>query len=437
MRMGAATATLHAYVRRAAYLVLTGAVLSAAHASRAADDPPAMPKVETVSDPAGRVSIDLPPGAVRRGPPPGSPDCLEAWSLDLDGDPAAAELMVYVEERPQFARATLAGSTDWACTFGTLVPETARSGDGWWEESRRDAGGRYLARAIEGKDIVYVATVQVREMALATYRAHARQILDSFRALTGFRPRALPAGYTRYPIDGRELWTDAKKSDVDRIFREFAAACAAAQKLLPVSPAWSEPQRLVLCTKTEDYAALVSTPSSDPAPYAVADARGRQVVADLSQRAMDPFAPTLRTSAGQLVSMAQFGGLAPPWIRYGLALHADTGVTRGGRFDEPLREVVARSRSAGLRLDRTLEALISVQRDPIPNFQDFADLTYAWHFYLRFGPGEKVLGARYRRCLDALRKTGDARTQAKAWDGADQAKLHRDFLDWLAGWKGT
>ena len=48
-----------------------------------------------------------------------------------------------------------------------------------------------------------------------------------------------------------------------------------------------------------------------------------------------------------------------------------------------------------------------------------------------------MLGARYRRCLDALRKTGDARTQAKAWDGADQAKLHRDFLDWLAGWKGT
>jgi hypothetical protein len=72
---------------------------------------------------------------------------------------------------------------------------------------------------------------------------------------------------------------------------------------------------------------------------------------------------------------------------------------------------------------------------PDGSLDEFAAEAYAWHFFFRFGKGQKTWGGFYRRYLEALRRTGDVREARRALEGADHAKMHREFLDWVNRWK--
>ena len=52
-----------------------------------------------------------------------------------------------------------------------------------------------------------------------------------------------------------------------------------------------------------------------------------------------------------------------------------------------------------------LDAMLAIVREPAEGLDELGCASYAWHYYFRFGLGQKAYGDRYRKGLDALRRT--------------------------------
>ncbi len=388
-----------------------------------------------VRDPGERIEIVLPPNPARMEPRAGEAATLAVWGVDLDGDRRAWEFVVIVQERPQFARAALAGSTDWGYGLGTVLPESVVAGEGSWSETRQYDAGRVMVRLVETEGMVYAAAIQMSEKVLEKYADRARAILGSFRGLSGFQMRTLPDGMVRIPFKNCEVWTDAPKAKIERLVREFDVSCATARKLLPGGSLMPGPLRLIAFSQQGDFEAFCTEPGGSPPPLPLHDALDRAVALDLARRGVAGYDTALRRAAGALVSAHHFGGLAPPWFHYGVGVHTQVAVALDGKLDGLVPEIASRAKTYALAANAPLAKRLEVLRDPVPEFDGFVCDAYAWHHFFRFGVGEKRYGERYRKCLETLRRTGDVRESVAAWDGVDQAKLHRDFQDWLPKWK--
>lgn len=401
----------------------------------AGDTPEPLADGETVRDEAERVEVLLPAGRKPTERQPGVFEHIAGWAVDFDGQPRREEGFVTVESRGAFGRAVLAGSMGYLSAAGSQVPESIRSDGTSWIEERKDGSSHAVVRAVESADAVYLVTVQIREAEWDRWKEHAYRIAKSLRGLKGFEPPPLPDGYARLDTDVADAWSDAKKSDVTQLLRTFGACRDAARKLFQAQPAWGGAPRLVLCSNTDDFAANWSVPADVEGFPWFLNAVSRSLCVDLSKRAQATNPGEFEAAAGLLLVQQQFGGNTPPWISRGLSNFIHYGGGNGAKFELTPAGLLKNAKAEALTRNRPLAELLDVMLEPRERLKEFGCECYAWHYFFRYGAGQKAYGDRYRSCLDVLRKTGDVREARAVWKSVDGAKMHRAFLDWLATWK--
>lgn len=401
------------------------------------DAPPPFADAETVRDDRERVELLLPAARTVKQRPAGVFEHVGSWAVDFDGEPAREEGFVHVESRMEYGRAVLAGSMGSLVAFGTVLPESVRADDTSWTEERKDAASRYVVRAVEHADTVYFVFVQVREAEWGRWKEHAYRIARSLRGLKGFEPPAPPDGYARLDTDVADAWSDAKKSDVTQLLRALGACRDASRKLFQSQPAWGGAPRLLLCGSTEDFADSWFTPTELATLPWFHNAVARTLCVDLSKRTQPTAVGDFEGAAGLLLVQQHFGGPVPPWFSRGLDNFIAHGAGNGGKFEPAPGALLRNAKAAALAANRPLSALLDVTVAPPERLKEFGCESYAWHYFFRFGAGQKAYGDRYRACLDVMRKTADVREARAVWKTVDGAKMHRAFLDWLATWKET
>jgi hypothetical protein len=399
--------------------------------------PPPLADAETVRDDQERVELSLPAARAVKERPPGVFEHIATWSVDFDGQPPREDGFVHVESRMAFGRAVLAGTMGSLLANGRQLPESLHADDTSWIEERTDETNRFLVRAVEHADTVYFVSVQVREADWGRWKDHAYRIARSLRGLKGFEPPATPDGYARLDTDVADVWSDAKKSDVTQLLRSLGACREAARKLFQSQPAWGGAPRVVLCGSTEAFAEMWFTPSEFTTLPWFHNGVTRSFCVDLSKRTEPTGVGEFEGAAGLVLIQQHFGGPVPPWFSRGLDNFIAHGAGSGGKFEPAPAALLRNAKAAALTGNRPLSALLELTTEPRERLKEFGCESYAWHYFFRFGAGQKAYGDRYRACLDVLRKTGDVREARAVWKTVDGAKLHRAFLDWLTTWKET
>ena len=360
---------------------------------------------------------------------------MAAWAVDLDGQGRREDAFVVVESRGAFGRAVLAGSMGYLSVVCSQVPESVRSDDTSWIEERKDEVNHVVVRGVESAETVYMVTVQVRAAEWDKWKEHAYRIAKSLRGLKAFEPPTLPDGYARLDTEVADAWSDAKKSDVAQLLRTFGTCRDAARKLFQFEPAWGGAPRLVLCSNSEEFAATWRVPAEVEALAWYHNAVSRSLCVNLPKRATVTEPGQFEAVAGTLLVQHQFGGNVPPWFSRGLANFIHYGAGNGAKFEAAPPALVRNAKSEALTRNRPLSELLDITLEPSERSKEFGCECFAWHFFFRFGAGQKPYGERYRACIDVLRKTGDVREARAVWKSVDGAKMHRAFLDWLATWK--
>lgn len=414
--------------------VLLGFAACAASGARAEDAP-----AERLTDKDGLIALKLPKGSKSR-PEWGAGDAaaVGAWDVEFDTTNDKPELNVYVFVRRGATRAELAGSTGRACRWGTPDPESVVVKDGEWRDRRTDTekSQLYCQRVVAAKGQVFFVVAQVNAIAYDALKARIDEILDGFEVLQAAKPIPLPASYKQIGGKGREVWTDAKKGDVDRIVREWSSAIDLWSAVLPGDPVSKGTPMLIVCANDADYDALWGKSSTGSAPpLATHHSSMRAVMVRLSQKKDEDQILTIHRAAGSQMVEAFFGGDCPLWLEDGLRMYLSEGVYGNGHFDHPRGGSIEKARESALERKVKFADIVAMTEIPRGTRTGIDMELWSWHYFFRLGAGVKPYGERYGRYVDALRKTGDVREADKAWDGLDQAKLRSDYLAWIEKWR--
>ena len=425
--------------RRAVLVALTScwlAIADTAPAHADALDPP-MPALKKGTDGRGFASISLPEASIAKEWSDGEGGGLGAWTLELDTSNKDPEGFVYLLQRTGFARAELAGSMGHGCRWGVREPDSIQVKVGEWRERFADAktGMVYSSRVVAARGQVFVAVVQMKSVLLDVWGAHVQQILDGLEPLAAPASLDLPAKFVKSVTKTAEVWTDGKKGDVDRVVREWGNAVALWPKVFPGDPVFPHAPRIILCNDDAGYEALATSSKGAAPPMCIYSSAHRAVIVRLSKRKEDEFIQALHRAAGEQMCEYHFGGRAPVWIEEGLRMYLGVGAQRSGHFEQTIGELVEKARASAATRQVAFSDVLAMTDIPREGRSGIDRELYAWHFYFRHGPGAKSMGDRYRTCLETLRRTGDARQVAAAWDGVDHAKLKADFMAWLQRWR--
>jgi hypothetical protein len=418
--------------------ILLAALLAAAALpsprARAEDAP-----TERFTDKDGLVALMLPKGSKHR-PDWGSADsdAVGCWDVEFDTTNAKPELNVYVLVRPGAARAELVGSLGRGCKWGKPEPDSAVVKDGEWRDRRIDSekGILYCQRVVAAKGQVFVVVAQVNPILYDAVKVRVDEVLDGFEVLAAAKRRPLPSAYKQIGGKGREVWTDAKKGDVDRIVREWNSCIELWTAVLPGEPVQKDAPRLIVCANDADYDAMWGNSVAGAAPPLACHVSGqRAVVVRLSQRKDEDQILAIHRAAGEQMVEAFFGGRAPTWLEDGLRMYLSEGVYGNGHFDHPRGTSIEKARASALERKVKFSDVVSMVELPRGDRSGVDRELWSWHYFFRLGAGVKPYGDRYRGYIDALRKTGDVLEADKAFEGLDQDKLRSDYLAWVEKWR--
>jgi hypothetical protein len=414
--------------------VLLGLAAFMAGGARAEDAP-----LERMTDKDGLVALQLPKGSkIRPDWGVGDAAAVGAWDVELDTTNDKPELNVYVFVRRGAVRAELVGSTGRGCRWGTPDPESVVVKDGEWRDRRAETEKSllYCQRVVAAKGQVFFVVAQVNALAYDALKERIDRVLDGFEVLQAAKPIPLPASYKQIGGKGREVWTDGKKGDVDRIVREWNSAIDLWSAVLPGEPASKAAPMLIVCANDADYDALwgKSTTGSAP-PLATHHSSMRAVMVRLSQRKDEDQILAIHRAAGSQMVEGFFGGDCPLWLEAGLRMYLSEGVYGNGHFDHPRGGSIEKAKSSALERKVTFADVVAMTEIPRGSRTSIDMELWSWHYFFRLGGGAKPYGDRYRQYLETLRKSGDVREADKAWDGLDQARLRSDYLAWIEKWR--
>jgi hypothetical protein len=417
-------------------------VLSVAVSALAGDLKPPLLEMAEHTDAGKTVSIQLPRNWRAEGARPGL-DELQRWSGFIQqpkpGQPPDA--WVHVALLPTWSRLELA-------YWGALddepgrerVPDSVRRGEGWIEEVRENKQKQthYLVRTVEADGRVYVLAAYAHDPIWVHIDDHMRAILDTFKALSKPPLAVIPAGYAKSVENGLEVWTDTKdKTTLKRILGVYAASRAAMTAALPGEPAVAEPPIVVVCDKDAAFTALTKDASPQINATGMIVYKQRLFATRVGGKSNAMFDDSTARFAAMQYLQYHFGGKGPDWVDWGLALWGTAGFATKGKPEKPPAEYVRSAKSFVPQRKESLATLIDIRREtlPVEKYESFDLVAYAWHCFFRIGAGAAEYGERYRGYLDELRRSGSPDEAKKAWDGADMAKMQKEFEAWVAGWK--
>lgn len=352
--------------------------------------------------------------------------------------PLTATAMGFIElhVEPTYMRAALALSSH----FSSPSADDARSGPGWAEGAASVAarGGRTLwcwERAIEKDGTVYAVRVFTAPQVKDEARAIVRQILDSAKAGGTAAKVAPPNGVSVKKIGDFDVWTDSDdKGKPGKVAEVAAAARDVAAKALKGKP-FDESRPLLKAYQVGAFYVEGLKATYGEAPdYGAFDPITRSTFVQLYRIDDDRYPPAVREAAAHQYLVQYFGGRPPTWISFGLARYASL-VAQTGKADKPPAGLQDDARIAIAKKCRRLDEWIDGTADTQSvASSDAAIELWAWHWFLRHGPGKKY-AKNYQGALDGLRQSGDAAVSRKAWEGVDFAAMQSEFKAWALGWK--
>lgn len=394
---------------------------------------PTMDTAIDVGDPRRRITVKVPKSWK-------SPDEFEPREtcVALFFGPITDKSMGHVElhVEPTYMRAALALSS----RFRSPSADDARSGPGWVEGASSVAGNRGRSlwcweRALEKDGTVYSLRVYSFPQVKDEARTLARQILDTAKVTAAPSKPAPPDGVSVKKAGDFDVWTDSddkgrvgKAADVAKEARD---AIVKALKGKPFDDA--RPPLKAFQVGTYYIDALKPT-YGEPPDYAAFDPITRSTFVQLYRVDDDRGQPPLREAAVQQYLVQYFGGPPPLWIGAGLRRYAAL-VAQTGKAEKPPSGLQDDARIAIAKKCRRLDEWIDGTGDAAGvDANEAATELWAWHWFLRHGPGKKY-GKAYQASLDALRQTGDLAASRKAWEGVDFEAMQGEFRSWASGWK--
>jgi hypothetical protein len=265
----------------------------------------------------------------------------------------------------------------------------------------------------------------------------ARQILDTARiAAVPARPQP-PSGFAVKKVGDYETWSDAEdKGAPAKVAEAAAAARDVLVKALKGKPFDESKPVLRVYQVGTPYLALLQPTFGEAPDFAAYDPSSRCVAVQLYRSGDDEFPAVLREAAGRQYLAQYFGGVPPLWIDVGLRRYASVTADSGGKADKPksgyVDEVRGLVKMKHKRLDEWMDEGGGGPTGAAD--KDAAAELWAWHVFLRHGPGKKYAKP-YQASLDALRQTGDVTAARKAWEGVDFKAMADEFRVWVGGWK--
>jgi hypothetical protein len=316
---------------------------------------------------------------------------------------------------------------------GTVQPEDARSGPGWVEGGVVVQSGRapvaVWIRCIEKDGNVYVARVLCYAQARDEARPLVRQMLDTFR-VAGTAPKAAPPADVKPAKAGEfDVWSDADKGKAAAAAELASEGRAALAKALKGKP-FDESRPLCQAYQVgAHYVDRTKVAFGNAPDYAAFDPLTRSVLVQLFRSDSDDYPIRVQEAGARQYLVQYFGATPPAWIEQGLRWYGAVTAEAGGKPDKPGSARIDAAKQVIAATDRRLDQWM----DNPPNGDGSHEL-FAWHWFLRHGPGRKY-GKQYQASLDALRQSGDLAASRKAWDGVDFAAMLSEFKEWAAKWK--
>jgi hypothetical protein len=419
-----------------AYLLAAAAALVAV-ATAAAEDVtdlnPPMIGVHEIRDANGIVSLQVPARTSDQGCDTSHPFPIARFGLILHNQKPndTPEATLWIDDYPDFGRAALAH----AIKVLPGAPDEAfhRTGDGVWEETRRDeAGGRrYFFRWIEHEDRVLSLGFGAPPTNFDKFRPHFERIAGSLKILRT-PPRAeIGAGMIGAVVDGRELRTDRKdRKGAKKLLEMHLEAWKGAAAVLGADLRWKGPPILVVLDSAENVAKHFSTGTE---PFI--DVNSRAAVCCTKQDAKH--AGALQRLAVLQYVRAMYGGPCPDFVESGMVQWAYAGIVLGGKPGKVPGSELTKLRAAVAERDTTMPGLWKVRVHDLPKDELQAAVydLWAWHLFFRHAPSAAEWAPLYQKSLDALRDPGDPAAAEKVWDGVDGAAMRKAMVEWLASWK--
>jgi hypothetical protein len=283
---------------------------------------------------------------------------------------------------------------------------------------------------------VFQARVYGHESIFPHVEKHVAVLLGTVKFLKPAPDPALPEGFEAMDVDGVEVWTDgAPKATVKNMVKQLLTAFKAVDDALPGVARDKRKPRLIVCKKQADFDALGKVNDQGTGWKCVfAEQHRRAIVASAvnHKKRRVEFADDMAFFAGILRGRHYFGGPVPRWIEFGLGFSSRHAGVAKGKPARPRPTEVKKAKFAVKERKTPLNELFVLRTEDIdPDDLATANLeTWAWYYYLLYGPGKATTGGKFAEHYAELRKTGDPLLARKVWEGTDMVALRDEFVTW-------
>jgi hypothetical protein len=343
---------------------------------------------------------------------------------------------LYVENG--FARAALARAL-LVYQGGTVPPASLRQGPGWAEACTVQENGLPVWRRYTEKNgRVYLVLIFVGGGKYEDFHAQVEALLDTTTVPGDFAGPAMLEGFTARKGGEFDGFSDAdadREAVVKKTFGFLAAGREAIAKALPGKPFDASRPAAWLFQNGQKFEDRAKASLGSAPERTVFNSVDRCAMVSLLSASRDGFDNDVYHTAAAQYVWQYFGGNAPIWCEYGLAVYGQLVALGGGKgklTPETLSAAKGAVAAGKRRLDQWFDVL---------NWSEVTDNTqgqnelFAWHWYFRNGKGAKKYKKQYEGYITSLRETGDPAVARKAFDGVNFDEMLQDFKTWAVDWK--
>ncbi len=417
----------------------TALILLAAAAPATAQDV----EKQTVTDDAGVVAIDLPPGFAQ------DPELqatlyggMAAWRGNVDVGGTSTWCVVFAQRYREYARAELALEVPYERTQEDEIEGSRIEGATFTQIATHNRKGPWLEwrRALERKGRVYAIVVQIGSTDYEATKSVGMDLIGSARVPRPEAPSPLPPGFTEREAKGFRLQTAlGSKSREASYVREAVLARKIALEALGGEPFDDSVPVIRVFRNEQQYRLAVSGAGGDPELRAAFLIRERYLAIDATREqpkkdANETFWDGIRLGVALQATFQHFGGNAPMWVMTGLANYTWIGVESGGRVERPKKWAVNKGREVAGTIHR-LDHWFPLAWHEVADKGRAAYELWVIHWYLRHEKRAKPYRSAYETYLRVLRETGRPKLAADAWEGFDHDAFREALFTFAQKWK--